>query len=177
MFDRLIDFLLEFIERFYFFAIVHQYQEGCHLRCGKLLRNVEGGFWFICPIVDEVIRDNVVPRTVNLQAQSLTTRDGVSVVVGGVVTAYIYSIKKALLEVEGVDDALRDSCLGVISTMVGKATWDELHADDFTEGLTKGCHEQATQYGIRVKRVQLSDIARVRAFRLHIDQPMQKGVN
>ena len=173
MLDRLIDALIQWASWFIPFVVLDAFQRGVVLRFGILHRELDPGFHWIIPCgVEHVLDDNVVPRTVNLQSQSLTTSDGVSVVVGGVVTASISSIRKAILEVEAVDDALRDSCLGVISQQVRASTWAQLQAVDFTTELTEACRKQASDYGIRIKRVQLSDIARVRAIRLHIDQPL-----
>lgn len=171
MFDRLLDLLLGAIDWFVPFKVLDPFQEGVVLRLGLCHRELGPGFHWVWPLgVEMVLVDNVVPRTVNLGAQSLTTRDAVAVVVGGVVTASISNIRKALLEVEGVDDALRDSCYGVIGQLVNSHTWDELHADDFAGKLTDACRKQASDYGIRIKRVQLSDLARMRAIRLHVDQ-------
>jgi len=171
MFERLLDLLLAWVDRIVPFKVLDPFQEGVVLRFGLFQRELGPGFHWIIPFgVEMVLEDNVVPRTVNLGAQSLTTRDGVPVVIGGVVTASISNIRKALLEVEGVDDALKDSCYGVIGQLVGSHTWDELHADDFAGKLTDACKKQASEYGIRIKRVQLSDMARMRAIRLHVDQ-------
>lgn len=177
MLDRLIDALIQWASWFLPFAVLDAFQEGVVLRLGNYHRTLEPGFHWIIPCgIERVIDDNVVPRTVNLQAQSLTTKDGVSVVVGGVVTASIYNIRKALLEVEAVDDALRDSCLGAISQAVHASTWEQLQAEEFATELTKACAKQATEYGIRIKRVQMSDLARVRAIRLHVDHGPQSGL-
>src|SRR5690606_25573139 len=100
-------------------------------------------------------------------AQSLTTADGKNVVVSGVVTACIRNIKTAILEVEGVDDALKDSCIGAIGSLVAMHTWNEIVAEDFADRLTKACRKQAWRYGIEIQRVQLSDLALSRVFRLH----------
>jgi regulator of protease activity HflC (stomatin/prohibitin superfamily) len=171
MLDRLFEALHQWGRWFLPFAVIDAYQRGVVLRAGQHHRDLAPGFHWIIPFgVEKVLEDNVVPRTVNLQSQSLTTRDGVGVVVGGVVTASISSIRRALLEVEGVDDALRDSCLGVISQKVTAATWEEVRDPSFVDTLTQGCREQASEYGLRIKRVQLSDCAKVRALRLHVDQ-------
>lgn len=126
------------------------------------------GLHWILPFgLDDVIVDNVVPRTVSLSAQSLTTSDGKQIVVSAVVTASIRHIRKALLEVEGVDHALMDSCYAAIAQSVAGAEWAALATNKFNEDLTKSCRAQAWRYGIEIERVQLSDLSMCRAIRLH----------
>jgi len=171
MFDKFIDVLLTCIQWFVPFVVVDQFERAIVLRFGKFHRHLEPGFHWVIPLeVEKVLADNVVPRTVNLGAQSLTTKDGKLVVVGGVITASIRDVKKALLEVEGVDDALKDSCYGAIGSLIAAHTWAEIQQEDFSETLTKACRKQAWKYGIEIERVQLSDLTLARTFRLHMNQ-------
>lgn len=168
MLDRLIDLLLQWISFFIPFVVIDQFERGVVLRFGRFNRELEPGFHWIIPFeVERVIVDNVVPRTVNLGSQSLTTKDGKIVVVGGVVTARIRDIQKSTLEVEGVDDALQDSCYGAIGSLVAAHSWEEVQNEAFSETLTKACRRQAWRFGIEIDRVQLSDLSLASALRLH----------
>jgi len=126
-----------------------------------------GLHWVLPFAIDDALVDNVVPRTVSLSAQSLTTKDGKQIVVSAVVTAAISNIRKALLKVEGVDHALMDSCYAAIASAVSHAEWGQLATDEFNENLTKACRAQAWRYGIEIERVQLSDLSLCRSIRLH----------
>lgn len=168
MLDRLIDLLLQWISFFVPFVVIDQFEQAVVLRFGKFNRELDPGFHWIIPFdIERVIADNVVPRTVNLGAQSLTTRDGRQVVVGGVVTAQIRDIRKATLEVEGVDHALQDSCYGAIGALVASRSWDDVQREDFSDELTKSCRRQAWRFGIEILRVQLSDLSLAKTLRLH----------
>lgn len=168
MLDKLLDLLVEWVKFFVFFYVVDEYERGVVLRFGRFLKEVEPGFHWCLPFnIDVAHLDNVVPRTHVLGAQSLVTMDGKIIVVAGVVTAAIRDIKKAVLEVEGVDHALIDSCLAAIGSMVSSSTWDDLASEAFSESLTKACRKQAWRYGIEIQRVQLSDLSPCRAIRLH----------
>lgn len=171
MFEKLIEFIKQWFDLLIPFTVLDPYERGVVLRLGKFHRKIDAGFSWVMPFnIETVLTDNVVPRTVNLSAQSLTTLDGVSVVVGAIVTASISNIRVALLDVEGVDDALKDSCLGVIGHKIASHTWEAIQRPEFVETLTSACAAQASDYGLKIKRVQLSDVARMRAVRLHIDQ-------
>lgn len=169
MFDKLIDVLVSIADQFRFFQVIREFERGVVLRFGKFSRSLEPGFHWILPFsIENVVLDNVVPRTVNLGAQALTTKDGKNVVVSGVVTAAIRDIEKALLEVESVDDAIKDSCYATIAALISAATWDEIRSEEFVDRLTKACRKQAWKYGVEITRVQLSDIALAKALRVYV---------
>ena len=168
MFDKLLDVILQWFTFFIPFVVIDAFERAVVLRFGKPHVDLEPGFHWIIPFqVDRVLADNVVPRTINLGSQSLTTKDGNAVVVAGVVTAQIRDIRKATLEVEGVDDAMQDSCYGAIGALVAAHTWEEVQHEDFSDVLTKACRKQAWRFGIEIQKVQLSDLTIARTYRLH----------
>lgn len=168
MFDRIIDLLLQWIAFFIPFVVIDEFERAVVLRFGRYHRTLEPGFHWIIPFeIERCIADNVVPRTVNLQAQSLTTVDGRLVVLGAVVTCQIYDIKVATLEVEGVDHALQDACYGAVGLAVASRTYDEIRAEGFSHELTKACRRAAKNFGIDIMRVQLSDLTLAKTLRIH----------
>jgi regulator of protease activity HflC (stomatin/prohibitin superfamily) len=171
--DRFIEFIIDCIQIFQFWVVIDEYERGVLLRFGKFNRVLEPGIHWVIPFyIDKAIHDNVVTRTTELPPQTLTTRDNRTVSVTAVVTSNIRYIKKALLEVEGVDHALVDSCAAAVGSHVSSLTWDELRAKDITEALTKLCRENAWRYGIEIERVQLADLALSRVIRLHTTKPI-----
>ncbi len=167
MFDKLIDLFLQFVDLFRFFTVCNEFERGVVLRLGRYHKSLEPGFHFILPFnVDHYIYDNVVPRTTNLGAQGLTTRDGKSITLSAIVTAQIRDIRKAVLEVEHVDTALVDSCFATIGDLVVAHNWDDILKPEFSETILKACRRQAFKYGIEILRVQLSDLTPSRAIRL-----------
>lgn len=173
MLDRVIDFLTSMIKNFQFWVVIYAYEKGVLMRFGKFLRELPPGFHWCIPFhVDHVLVDNVVTRTVHLGAQSLTTKDGKSIVVSAIVTMSISDVKKALLEVESINHAMMDTCYGPISRHVDSSTWEQLHAEDAFDGLTKLCRRAAKRYGLDVESVQLADFAICRTYRtVNSDHP------
>ncbi len=171
MLDKLIDFVINIIDLFRFWHIIADYERGVVLRFGRFTKELDPGIHWVIPFgIDHVISDNIVPRTVALGSQSLMTKDGHTVAVSAIVTAKIRHIRKALLEVEGVDHALVDSCTAAVAAHVGASTWEQLRAVESGDVLTKECRRQAFQYGLEIQRVQLSDISLCRVIRLHVPQ-------
>lgn len=148
-------------------VVVDEFERGVLLRWGKCKKELDPGLHWKWPLADRALLDNVVPRTINLKAQSLTTKDGKSVVIGAVVTASIRDIQKALLDVETVDNVLEDSCYGQVAALVAATDWEQIRGVEFNETLTAACRKQAFRFGVEITRVQLSDVAISRALRLY----------
>lgn len=167
MIDRLMDFLTGCVKIFQFWALVYAYEEGVRMRLGKFKDVLGPGLHWCIPFhIDHVLVNNSVSRTVHLGAQSLTTKDGKSIVVTAVITLRIIDVKKALLEVESIDHAMMDACYAGITSHVSVSTWEQLHSEDAFENLTKLCRRQARRYGLEVERVQLSDLQICRTYRM-----------
>jgi regulator of protease activity HflC (stomatin/prohibitin superfamily) len=167
MLDRLIDLLLQWVGFFRFWEIIDHYERAVVLRLGHFHRELDPGFHWIWPFnVERVIADNVVPRTMNLGAQSLTSKDGHQIVLGVIVTARIHDIQKAILDVENVDAAVQDSCYAEVARVVHEHTWDEMQAEGINDELLKACRKRAFTYGVEIMRTQVSDLARSKTMRL-----------
>lgn len=167
MFDRLFDIVIQFLDLFKPFKVINEFERGVVLRLGKYQRTVEPGFHWILPFnIDKVLVDKVVPRTVNLGAQGLTTLDGKSITVSAVVTAQLRDVRRALLEVEHVDEALMDSCYATIGDLIVAHDWDTVRTPEFTDTVTKACRKQAWRYGVEILKIQFADRTPTKAIRL-----------
>lgn len=166
MFDKLIDAIANFGEAFLPCTVLNPYQRGVVLRLGTFQREIGPGFHLMIPLIDRAHVDNVVPRTRNMNAQSLITADGKQITISTVVTAEIADVKKALLEVESVDDALIDICYGAIGLRVSKANFEDISKAPFLTELKKDCNKAAEPFGVNILRVGIADLTVTRAIRL-----------
>lgn len=167
MFDRLIDFLLESLKMFQFWVVLDPYERGILLRLGTFKQVLDPGFHFLVPIfVDRVIAENVVPRTHRLTGLATTTTDGKAVGFDAVITYRISDVVKAVLEAERVEDAIADSCAGLICTHLAGLSWDKIVHEGAPESLTKVCRARGWKWGVEIQSVQLVGTALVRSIRL-----------
>lgn len=166
--DRLVDFLIQFLDLFKFWVILAPYERGVLLRLGKFVRVIEPGLTWIWPFnVERVQYESVVPCTHTLGDQSCTTRDGKQVGLQAVITYKIRDIDVALLEVAHHEDALRDSCSGTIGQVLSTFTWEEIMAGDVAqEKITKACRQKGFKYGLEVMSVQFASMGLVKTLRL-----------
>lgn len=162
--------LIEILERVYDslipFYVMHVYQRGVLLRFGHFNRVLEPGFHWVIPCVDQVMALNCVLKTHRVPGLATTTKDGRQVGFDAVVSYRVSDIQKALLEVEDVQDALIDTCAGVIGSTLADNTWDQLLHGEAIDGLTKACRARGWRYGVEILQVQLTGLALVRTVRL-----------
>lgn len=167
MLDRLVDLLVQCLSLFKAWDIVDCYQRAVVLRFGKYHRDLEPGFHWKWPFgVETVLHANVVTNTSNLGVQSLTTRDGHSVSISGLLTWKVVDPAKFLLEVEGGQEAITDLTYGAIADCVKASTWAEVSEPVFADKCATKLRRRASRYGLEVERLQFSDLIKARALRL-----------
>lgn len=169
MIDRLLDFVISILKIFQFWVVIYPYEKGVHLRLGKYIGTLGTGFHWCCPLkIDRVIAVEIVVRTLRLGAQSLFTRDGKPVVVNSVVTCQITDPAKAVLEVNSIEHVIDDTCSGLVAAFVADNDFAYIAScgSEQDDGLLNDCKDLAAQYGIKILRVQFTDISPSRTFRL-----------
>ena len=167
MLERLVEFLVTVLGLFQCWMVLDPYERGVLLRLGKFKRTLDCGFHWTWPLyVDVVLKDNVVPTTSNLMAQSLQTKDGVGIVISVVITYAIRDIRKVLLEVEDADDVLADSTYALVGHAVRTHTYDEICRPDFAESVFKEIRRAAFAWGIEVRNIGFADLAKAKSLRL-----------
>ena len=175
MFDRLIDFIIQFATIFQFAMVIDSYQEGVLLRFGKFRKVVTSdnglfktGLHLFFPFwVDQILTENVVVETRRIKPQSLTTKDGKAVVLSSVITFEIEDVRVFLLEVEGRNAIVEDVSYGAISDFIMKRSWEELTSmENVGNEVAKVVRRQAKRYGVNILNIQLSDFTLCASVRL-----------
>jgi len=166
MFDKLLDFIVSIWDKITFFQIVKQYQQGAWLRFGKLRKIVNPGIYLKIPLFDEIDCYHVLTTAMNLEAQSLTTKDEKEIVVKGVIKYKVSDLSKQFTDVYDAVDAIADVSMGIIKNVVSKKTWDECKDEGLDNEITKKVRLEAKRWGLEVESVTLSDLSRMRSFRL-----------
>lgn len=164
MIDKLIDTLIQIWDSVKFWDILVHYERGVRMRRGVFKEVLEPGWHWKIPVIDQILTDNVVSRTSNMSPQALQTSDGKTVQVSGIIRFNIRDIYKALLEVEGLDDAIKDISYLAVAEGVQTHTFEQVRAADFAEYLTKAARKNGWRYGIEVEQLGLSDISPARTF-------------
>ena len=152
-------------------VVVDQYEGAVVLRFGKFARELGPGFHFHIPfLVERVFKTPVVEQTFRPPPQSLSTKDDISIVVGGIVRYKISNVRKWMLEVWETKDVFEDAAAGAIKTVVKNHTWKELLECDHDELITQAVRKIANRFGVQVVKATLADVGRLRSIRLLMDK-------
>lgn len=167
MLDQLVALIREWIELFYIFEVIHPYERGIRLRKGRFLAVLEPGWHWYWPLkYEQIISHPVVPDPQELREQSLTTADGQSVTIKGVVTYEVFDVQRLMLEVHDAPSALIDSSMGTIASHVMTATWDQIRTPEFIRKVEIEIRRRAKKYGVDVLELQWQDLTKGRSLRI-----------
>lgn len=164
MFDKLIDFLIQFGKEVLPFVIVEEWNEAVHLRFGKYIGVRKPGIHFKLPFMDSIIETAVITHSVNLPAQTLTTLDEQGIVLKAIIRYQITDVKKYLLSVMHANDVLIDTTQGMIRDIVEVTNWADLV--DVNTIITNEVKEYVEKWGIEVEAITITDLAIVKTFRI-----------
>ena len=166
MFDKFIDFLLNFLDQ----ALpVKMIKTGCHgilYRGGPFRALLQPGFHFKIPFIDILDVYSTNTTTMPLQPQSIVTADGRNVVVRAVIKYRIEDLGVFAVKVYDATDALADITAGIVFDVVHSGTWEDIKAHNLSKMITPKDHKEAKLWGVNVESVTITDLAEMRSIRL-----------
>lgn len=148
------------------FTIINEYEEGVLLRLGRYRKTLTPGLHFKIPIVDNIIADEVVTTTLPLEHQSFCTVDEETITVKCIVKYRIVDIKKYLLDVYDVVDAIEDVSLGVVRNHLSEVKYDEIPTLDLETDMVSEVNEKVHQWGIIVQDITITDLVKAKMYRV-----------
>ena len=171
MFDRIFDFISDAWEWLIPWVIIDQYEQGVVLFLGKYTRVVNPGLCFIWPFgIESVKYETVVRQTSYLDPQSLTTKDGKSVTVAGIIIYKIIDIRKFLLDIDEGEDDMNNIVYGIISDCIENSEWKSIRRSLFNYSVFEQAQKECFDYcGVEILAVKWSDKATARNLRLWND--------
>ncbi len=167
MLDRLFDTLTNIVHWFIFWTVVDSYDSGVVLRLGKFHREIGPGIHWLAPFGLEDARTvATVPYTEQLRPQSITTKDGVSVVVSMVITWRIVNVRTFILEVCDGAGAVLDSVVGAVGPVISGKDAEDALGRDCAKEIIKLARTRAKKWGVQIQDLQFADLVRAQSFRV-----------
>lgn len=166
MFDKLFDFLASIYEELLPCVVLPPYLKGVRLRWGISKGILEPGFHWKIPFADNILSAMVKPTAIPLPEQSVTTADGLNVVVKATVKYQVDDVEKLLLDVNKPIDAFGDMIAGIIRSKIIVRTWAECNGEDLMKQIASASKREGKRWGIEIMEVTLTDLAIMRSLRL-----------
>ena len=77
--SQLKELLTYLTNQFKFWFIVKEWENALHLRCGKVIRKLDAGFYFKLPLLDQVFSQHIRTRDIVVSQINFTTKDNKSI--------------------------------------------------------------------------------------------------
>lgn len=175
MLDKLIDFVLQFLSDILPFFVVKHYDRAVRLRfgvkhCKKDEKGndlpLEPGLHFKIPFVDQIYEHLVTVTTLDLDEQTITTKNNIAIVVKAVIKYEVSDVVTLLMEVNSPLDALKDMAKGIIRSAIINRNWDECNGVELTKEIDSKIKTESKKWGLKVIQVTLTDLAKMNSIRL-----------
>ncbi len=140
--------------------IVRPVEEGVVEFLGRYSRTTSAGFNWIMPILFKMYRTNITERRVDIDAQSIITKDKLNAVVDGVVYYKVDDAKKSIYNVNNFAASVPSLAKTTLRAVIGKMTLTEANEnrDKINEEVETILSLGVSKWGIDVVRVELQRI-------------------
>ena len=140
--------------------IVRPVEVGIVEFLGKYSRTANAGFNWIVPGLFKMFRINITERRVDIDPQSIITKDKLNAVVDGVVYYKVDDAQKAIYNVNNFATSVPSLAKTTLRAVIGKMTLTEANEnrDTINEEVAKILSIEVSKWGIDVVRVELQRI-------------------
>ncbi len=140
--------------------IVRPVEEGIVEFLGKYSRTASAGFNWIIPRFHKMFRVNITERRVDIDPQSIITKDKLNAEVDGVVYYKVADPQKAIYQVNNFELSVPSLAKTTLRAVIGKMTLTEANEnrDLINQEVEKILDREVNKWGITVVRVELQRI-------------------
>ena len=143
-------------------SIIRQHQRGIAERFGKFKAVLEPGIHYKFPsLFDSIVeRVDMRERVIDVQPQSVITRDNVSVEVDAIIYCYIVDPKAVRYEIQNFYVAVTSLAQTNLRNLIGDMALDETltSRERINAALRVTLDEATDKWGVKVTRVELKEI-------------------
>lgn len=173
--DQIIALLQAFGDFLRFWVVVDQEQLGFIRRLGKHGRELTPGLHWKWPVLERAEVEDGRPYVYLLDPQSLTTSDGLMVVVRLTVTVTVVDVRRYFASVYDGRQNVQDVAAGELGEAVRAATAQDVQGAMVARRVARRLKAAAGEWGMAVSDVRFVDCARARSLRLWQTQTSSAG--
>lgn len=166
MIVQIFQFLAQFWRQLLPWYVLDTEQCGFIRQLGKYHHAAEHGWHYKHPIFQTLDAESQHEYTLVCDPQSLTTKDGVEVVVRATVRCYVYDARSYILNVDDGRQNMKDLVGGEVGWLVPRRTAKEVLSGAVLPDLVKRSAKASRAWGIHVETVRWLDAAPAPSFRL-----------
>jgi regulator of protease activity HflC (stomatin/prohibitin superfamily) len=139
---------------------VNQWETGLKFTLGKFTGLAEPGLNLVIPGIQRLVRVDTRVRNRDLPQQAVITADNVTAWIDAVIYFKVIDVKRATLNVQDYENAVRDRAKVVLRDVVGETKLDELlsHREEVAAKVRAAVEQFVAQWGLHVELIALQDI-------------------
>jgi regulator of protease activity HflC (stomatin/prohibitin superfamily) len=151
--------------------IVRPVEKGVVEFLGKYARTADAGFNWIIPFLHKMYRINITEQRVDVEPQSIITKDKLNAIVDGVIYYKVTDAKRSIYNVNNYVTAVPSLAKTTLRAVIGKMTLTEANENrnKINIEVEKVLDTQVEPWGIDVIRVELQ--------RIEPPEDVQKAMN
>ncbi len=140
--------------------IANQYERGVVFRLGKYNRTAGPGIYIVWPIIEWQVKLDLRTVTASVEAQEGITRDNVPIKVNAVIWYRVVDPERAVMEVKEVANAVVQTSLTTLRTVLGQHTLDEIlkAQDNISAKMQQSIDSVTEPWGVKVERVEMKNV-------------------
>ncbi len=140
--------------------IVRPTELGVIERLGKYTKTANQGFHWIFPIIYRMTKINVTEQMVDVEPQTVITRDKLNTVVDAVVYYQIKDVVKSIYNVDNHKVQLTSLARTTLRAVIGKMTLTEANEnrDEINTKVESILGKETLSYGVEVLRVEIQTL-------------------
>ncbi|CAI6148746.1 MAG: Protein QmcA [uncultured Sulfurimonas sp.] len=145
-------------------------------RLGKFHRVLRGGLNFIIPIIDSPVNKlTTKEQMIDIPKQFVITKDNVNISIDGIVFCSVENAKEATYNVVDFKNAISNLAMTTLRSEIGSMELDATlsNRDTLNSKLQTALGEASLNWGVKITRVEISDIAVPREIELAMNLQMQ----
>jgi regulator of protease activity HflC (stomatin/prohibitin superfamily) len=138
------------------------YERGVLLRHGRRVHEgtLGGGMHYLIPSVDSVMKIDIREKLIDIPRQEVVTKEGLNLIVDGVVYYKVFDASRALLEVENVTNSITLIAQTKLREILALHNYEEIQTQRLTlaRRLKKILDDASEPWGVDINRVELTDL-------------------
>lgn len=142
------------------FKILREYERGVIFTLGRFWKVKGPGLIVLIPGVQQMVRNDLRTRVLDVPPQDVISRDNVSVKVNAVIYYRVVDPEKAVIQVEDYNAATSQLAQTTLRSVLGQHELDEMLAEreKLNADIRRILDEQTDAWGIKVSNVELKHV-------------------